>query len=154
MNGCGVVASIELKGMSEFVLELSELETGIDEIAKKATYEASDIVADEMRKNMGMAKNIIHGYQMNDLQEALGIAPIQLDNKGGWNTSVGFDGYGSHPTKAYPEGLPNQLLVRAIESGTSFRPAMPFVRKTENATSKKAKEKMEQVIENEIGKLK
>ena len=49
----------------------------------------------------------------------MGISPIKHD--GDYiNAKVGFDGYGSIPTKKYPKGVPNQLVARSVNSGTSF----------------------------------
>lgn len=149
MNGCGVLARITFKTGDEYALKLSRLGDASEKVAKKAIYEGVNIVAGEMRKNLEGVPNIHHD-QKEDLQESFGVTPIQKDDKGFWNAKIGFDGYGSHPTKAYPKGIPNQLLARAVESGTSFRSATPFVRRAVNATKKKSLEKMKQVVDEEV----
>lgn len=152
MNGCGVLARIMFKDGHEYALKLSRLEAQSERVAKEAIYEGAKIVADKIRENIDTIHNI-HRYQKEDLKESFGITPILLDKKGIWNTHIGFDGYGSHPTKAYPKGLPNQLLARAVESGTSFRSATPFVRRAVNATKKPAADKMKEVIDTETKKI-
>ena len=56
------------------------------------------------------------------------------------------------PTKQYPKGLPNQLLARAIESGSSVRQKKPFVRPAVTATKKQAIAEMEKIIDEEVEK--
>ena len=159
------MARMTFKAGDEYALKLSRLAAGADEIAKKAIYAAADIVADEIGKNIdalptesfrylrdGDKFSGVPGQQKQDLKDSFGITPISLDGDGNWNAKIGFDGYGSTPTKAYPQGLPNQLLARAIESGSSVRQKTPFVRPAVNATKKQAQTEMARVIDEETAK--
>ena len=67
-------------------------------------------------------------------------------------TKLGFDGYGSIPTRKYPKGVPNQMLMRSIESGTSFRKKNAVVRKSVNGARKKAVKTMGETIDEELRK--
>ena len=122
-----------------------------EETAKKAVYAGAKVVADKIRQNLN-ALNVTPELQKQDLIDSFGIAPFDTDEKGVVNTKAGFDGYGSRPTKKYPKGLPNQLLARAIESGTSFRKKQPFVRPAVNAAKKQAIKEMERVVNEEVKK--
>lgn len=84
--------------------------------------------------------------QKKDLLDSMGITPIRRDKRGFVHVKVGFDGYGSFPTKTYPDGVPNALLARSVESGSSVREKTPFVRPAVNATRKQAVDEMEKVI--------
>ena len=88
-----------------------------------------------------------------DLIESFGVTPISRDNQGNHNAKIGFDGYGSMPTKAYPKGLPNQLLARAVESGSSVRAKTPFVRPAVRASKSKVESTMGQIMTKEIKRI-
>lgn len=160
------MARMAFKAGDEFALKLSRLATGSDEIAKKAIYAGAGIVADKIKANIQSLPSDTFRHlapeekfsglpeaAKRDLAESFGVTPIKQDADGNWNAKVGFDGYGSHPTKKYPQGLPNQLLARAVESGSSVRQKKPFVRPAVNATKGKAQAKMGEVIDEEIKKI-
>ena len=63
-----------------------------------------------------------------------------------------MDGYGSIPTKKYPNGTPNVMLMRSIESGTSFREKHPVFRPAVNRSRKKAIEAMRNKFDEQIKK--
>jgi len=157
------MASFAFKGTAEYALKLAKLAD--DEMYKKAIFAAADIVADKIKSNMdalptdkfrhlgdGEQFSGVPAEQKRDLQDSFGIAPIARDNNGDWNTKLGFDGYGSIPTRKYPQGVPNQLLARAVESGSSVRRKTPFVRPAVTAAKKAAYEAMGQVVDAEIEK--
>lgn len=160
------MARITLAKGDDFALKLSQLAAKSDEVAKKAIYEGAKVVADKVKANINALptdtfRRLKDGEQFvgvpekqkEDLRESLGITPIDRDDNGDWNAKVGFDGYGRFPTKEYPNGLPNQLLARAIESGSSVRQKKPFVRPAVNAVKKQVEETMGKVIDDEIKKL-
>lgn len=160
------MARMTFKAGEEYAIKLSKLATKQEEIAKKAIYAAAGIVADKIKSNLNSLPEEKFRYlrdgekfvgvperQKKDLIDSFGITPITTDNKGNWNAKIGFDGYGSIPTKKYPNGLPNQLLARAIESGSSVRRKKPFVRPAVNATKKQAQAKMAEIIDKEIEKI-
>ena len=68
------------------------------------------------------------------------------------HAKIGWDGYGRTKTKKYPEGVPNQLIVRSINSGSSFRKKNPFVNRAVTKNKKTAVKAMADTIENEIKK--
>ena len=150
-NGCGQLATIKFKKGDEYALRLSKLETGAEGIAKKALYAGAGVVADRIKNNLGSVPKI-PAYQKNDLMNGFGITPMR--NGGGmWDVHIGFDGYGSRPTANYPRGKPNQMIARAIESGTSFRPKTPFVRPAINSSRAAALAEMQRTIEEELNKI-
>lgn len=136
----------------EYALKLGRLGEQSGQIAKRAIYDAADIVADQIRANIDTIQKV-HNYQKEDLKKSLGITPMDKDGNGYWNAKIGFDGYGSVPTKKYPKGLPNRLLARAIESGTSFRIKTPFVRRAVTKTKSLALQKMRDRIDEDIKKI-
>ena len=141
----GVVnlARMTFSAGDEFTLALSRLATGSEEVAKKAIYEGSKVVADKIKSNL---EGVLSEEATGEMLASFGITPIERDSDGNWNTKLGFDGYDS-------KGVPNQLKARVLESGSSQQPKKPFVRPAVNATKRTAVEKMGQVINEEIQRL-
>ena len=83
---------------------------------------------------------------------ALERAPMQ-DQNGYLNVKIGFDGYNRTKTDQYPQGQPNQLVARGVESGTSWKQKHPFIWPAVTRARKKAEEKMAEVLDYEIAKL-
>lgn len=124
-------------------------------IIGKAIYKGAEVVADAIKEeiqNLPTGKNGITMTQKKDLANSFGIAPLR-EEKDYCNVKLGFDGYGSRPTEKYPKGLPNQLLARAVESGTSFRKKSPFVRRAVTKTTKKSIQVMQEILEEETRKI-
>lgn len=149
MNGCLNMARMTIKGLDDLEINLSKLDDS--EIAKKCVYAGAKVIADEIRDRL-KSNDTLEKEQLRDLLDSLGVAPILTDANGDVNTKIGFKGYGKKPTKKYPLGLPNQMMARAVESGTSFRPKRPFVRPAVNAKKKEALRAMQETYDKEIAK--
>lgn len=162
------MARISFKGFEDYAEALAKLEFTAQggEMLEKAAKAGGAPVADEIRRrlrnlpedeyrrlNPGEVFTGIPDGQKQDLLDSLGVTPPQRDRKGFVNVKVGFDGYGSYPTKAYPDGLPNQLLARAVESGSSVRKKTPFVRPAVQATRKESVDEMDKAIRQELEKI-
>lgn len=155
------MAKLQLSGFEELEMKLSKLAD--PEISKEVVMAGAQPVADEIRKSLeslpedkfrrlkkGEVFVGVPKHQKQDLLDSLGIAPPDIDYQGNTNTKVGFDGYGSIPTKKYPKGVPNQLLARAIESGSSVRKKTPFMRKAANKARKTAEEEMQKKYDEKV----
>jgi len=159
------MANLTVNLGTDFEELMNKLEASSGEIMKMAVYEGSAVAANQIRKNLqalpeenfrmlqeeeqfaGVPKT-----QKEDLLNALGISKILADEQGFINAKIGFDGYGSKPTKKYKQGLPNKLLARSIESGSSVRKKTPFVRPAIEQTKEGVKETMQNTISEEIEK--
>ena len=87
--------------------------------------------------------------QKQGLINGFGIAPMQNDN-GYLHVKLGFDGYNSVKTKNYPNGQPNSVIARSVNSGTSFRQRIPFVDNAVSRAKAAAEEKMIKKLDTEI----
>lgn len=129
------------KGMDEYLGQLDQLNLASEEMIGRAIYPGAKIVTDEIRKNIeelptndtgwytGSSDHKISAItksQKKGLLDGLGIARKRNDN-GYINVKVGMDGYNSTKTNKYPQGQPNAMIARSIESGTSFRSKHPFI---------------------------
>ena len=136
-------ARMSFKAGDEFALALSQLETGSEEISKKAIFEGAKVIADKIKSNL---EGVLSGEGTGDMLASFGVTPIDRDANGNFNAKIGFDGYDS-------KGVANQLKARVIESGTSKKQKHPFVRPAVNATKKQAVARMGEVIDEEIKKM-
>ena len=157
------MAKMTIKGTDQLELQLSKLGNMSTKIAKDVVMAGAQPVADEIRKSLrslpvdslrhlkdGDELNVVTSGGLKDLDDSLGIAPPDVDRNGNINTKIGFHGYGSYPSKKYPKGLPNQLLARAIESGSSVRKKNPFIRKAVNRAESTALKEMAKKCDEEI----
>ena len=155
------MARMEIRGFDELELQLSKLAD--PEISKEVVQAGAQPIADQIRKNLeGLPEDKfrylnkgevfvgVPKQQKQDLLDSLGITPPDIDFNGNTNTKIGFDGYGKIPTKKYPKGVPNQLLARAVESGSSVRKKTPFIRKAVNKSKKLAEAEMQKKLDEKI----
>ena len=162
------MARVSFKGSQEYALRLRELEhtAAQGKLLEEAVKAGAKPVADEIRRRLealpedkfqylpeGQKFTGLPQWQKDDLLESFGLTPVDRDRRGFVHTKAGFDGYGTAPTKAYPKGIPNQLLARAVESGSSVRENTPFVRPAVNATRKEAEAEMDRVVRQELEQI-
>ena len=162
------MARVSFKGSQEYALRLRELEhtAAQGKLLEEAVKAGAKPVADEIRRRLDALpsddfRKLEPGEKFTglpvvnhlDLLDSFGLTPVDRDRNGFVHVKAGFDGYGSKPTKAYPKGIPNQLLARAVESGSSVREKTPFVRPAVNATRKEAEAEMDRVVRQELEKI-
>ena len=162
------MAKITFQKQSEYFSKLQQLDRVFakESTLEKAVYAGAEPVADAIRSRLqslgedefrhlqpGEVFSGLPEDQKNDLLNSFGLSSIKRDGKGYVGTKAGFDGYGSHPTKSYPNGVPNALIARAAESGSSVRRKTPFVRPAVTATKEQSITAMERVIDDEIKKI-
>lgn len=146
------------KGLEEYLSMLQNLSAKTDEIVGHAVFEGAAIVADAIQQAIedlpardsrtGQSYGVYED-QRQGLKDGFGIAKMQDDN-GYYNVKLGFDGYNKHVTKKYPNGQPNAMIARAINSGTSFSQKIPFVDQTTNRCKSEAEEAMRLSVESDI----
>lgn len=139
------MARMTFKAGDEYALKLSRLGKATDEVAKKAIYKGAGVVTDAVRKNLRRVLSESK-YSTGDLEESLGITPIDQDKDGNYNAKVGFDGYDQ-------KGVPNQLKARVIESGSSKVQKRPFVRPALKESKKEAVRAMEKAVDEETKRI-
>lgn len=162
------MARISFKGYEAFGEKLRELEFTAEggKLLEDAVDAGVKPVADEIANRLaklpvskfqrlpeGEQFNVLSQHQKDDLLDGFGVTPVGRTKSGFVNRKVGFEGYGSFPTKTYPQGVPNALIARAAESGSSVRQKTPFVRPAVNATRKKAIGEMDKVVTDGLKKI-
>lgn len=164
------MAKITFKGLDGYLAKLTALERATDKVVRKAVYEGAHVVADTVRSGLerlptsehdgrpwwGTPGHLARGpseEQKKALVESFGITPIDADRNGFVNVHIGFDGYNGIRSAQWPQGQPNQMVARAVESGTSFMEANPVIKKSVSQSRKAAEKAMEQAIDGEIDKI-
>lgn len=141
------------KGLDDYLGQLQRLSKNCDLYIGKAVHDGAGLVADELRNAIeSIPSATCSDVEREGMLDGMGISKMQRSD-GLQHVKIGMDGYNSHVTKKYPNGHPNAMIARAINAGTSWRPAYPFINKVINASKAKAEAKMKEVIDSEIAKL-
>ena len=162
------MAKFKWNGMEEYERKLSRLGAQSGEVARKAVYAAAGLVADEIQAGVrGLttttATQAIINYrrgqpsyiteeQKKGLEEGFGVAKMR-DDAGFIHTKLGFDGYNSVKTRAWPRGQPNAMIARSCDRGSTSMVRQPFISKAVSQAKKQAEAVMEQVLDEEIKKI-
>lgn len=156
------MAKLKLRGLEEYEKKLLELRNMTKDVIGEAVFEGAAVVADEVRRNIQAlpvddrfvkGAEMVYGVseaQKQGLLDGFGIAPLQ-DENGYLHVKLGFSGYNSVRTKNYPNGQPNAVIARSVNSGTSFRQRIPFVDTAVASARSQAEDKMKQKLDDAIG---
>lgn len=159
------MARMKIEGLEDFSRALDALGAARTGVIKYAMYDGVKIVKEEIERRIdalpvdkarylrdGDMYNVITRTDLNDLKASLGVSRMAEEN-GGVRASISFDGYGSIKTKKYPRGRPMLMIARSIESGSSVRQKVPFVRQAVNASRQRAVAAMEEATHNKISEI-
>ena len=152
------------KGLDDYLADLQKMDQLTDAMCGRAIYQGAKIVADEVRKgieglpeakksskNQFLTKGVTKS-QKEGLLEGFGIAPKQ--NKDGLiHVKIGFDGYNSTVTEKYPNGQPNSMIARTVESGNSWHQKTPFIAPACRSARDKAENAMKLSIDEDIQQI-
>lgn len=160
------MATIQFKKGDDYLAKLSKLEVLTrTEVIGGAIYAAADLMTDAIRdelekvptdETVGTSTNPAKGpkrIQKEGLVRSLGIAKMRDDGTGFLNVKIGFDGYNRVKTARWPNGQPNQMVARSIESGTSWMKKNPFVKRAVSKTRRRALDAMRQHVDTSIEKI-
>lgn len=154
---------VKTTGLNETVKELEKLLKNTDDIVEDVTRAGASVAADEMRTQIKLlrtdtgrqkegTKRYARKVDVEGLLESLGYAPVQFDGTVA-DSNIGFDGYNRDKSKKYPNGHPNRMIANAINKGTSFMNAQPFINRTKRKAEKKCNAEMQKKLDEEIKKL-
>lgn len=153
------MAKIEMTGLDAYMKKLDRLGADGKKICRAAVFEGGDELADAIRAKIesmpttGDKTAIIAWKQETPVSEITeeqkrgllkGLYLKKMREDSGFiYTQIGFSGYNNTKTQKYPNGQPNALIARSIESGSSARQKKPFVRPTVNAVKATAIARMQ-----------
>lgn len=156
------MAKVKTTGLNEVLKMFEELSVNTEEIFKDVTKKGASVTTDVMRSEISSLKTTDEyapkngkRYAMKSdvkgLLDSLGYTPVK-EKITLYNANVGFDGYNSNKTKKYPQGHANRMVANAINKGTSFMYAQPFINRTKRKAQDKCVETMQAELDREIKK--
>lgn len=153
---------IKITGLDEYVAKIEKLGYYAAEYVGKAIYEGAEVVADNTKKALenlpvDNRTNVEYRTSINEKQkrgliESFGIASARYDGNF-FNVKTGFDGYNDIVTKRWPQGQPNVVIARSLESGTSFMPKNPVVSRATRESKDACIKAMEKSLKKSIEEL-
>lgn len=156
------MAKLKFEGLEEYIAELQRLNDVSRECISYAVYDGAAVVADEVKRAIhdlpvdnrrvsdGEMLNGISNLQKAGLLDGFGIAPMQDDN-GYINVKLGFAGYNAVKTRTFPNGQPNSVIARSVNSGSSFRQRIPFVDDAVRRNRTECEQKMKETFDKKLG---
>lgn len=144
-------------GLDKLISAIEQVD--VEDVCARGMYKAAGMIADAVRENVsalpeqgdGKMLRGVTPEQREDLLNGLGISKFEQTDEY-VQTSIGFHGIGRTKTKKFPGGMPNRTLMRAIESGNSYRTKTPVVRPALNRTKKQAIETLKKEVTEQIKK--
>ena len=158
------MAKFQFEGVDKLVAQYEKLADKSIEVIGKAIYNGARVVMKAVSgavdnigtdNRFGTSENPTIGptaIQKIGLQQSLGITKMRADGDF-WNVKIGFDGYNNVKTKKWPQGQPNSMVARSVESGTSWMSKQPFMRNAEQSAKGPCEKVMAQTVDNEIQKI-
>lgn len=159
------MATFQFGGIDNYIKQLNKLQQSAkDGVVGKTVYAGAAVVADAVKDAVralpvgsghaaqGELVDTVTLPQKKGLLDGFGISRMK-DDDGFVNVKLGFDGYNSTKTEKYPNGQPNVLIARSVNSGTTFRKKTKFVDKAVNASKKTAEAAMDAACSREIEKI-
>lgn len=143
------MATITIKLPDEFMNQLSEFDSRLEDIFTKSLEDGAGIAEAQVRSNL---KAVIGSgtkfpsESTGELLGALGTSPVKRSSLGGFDIRVGF----AEPRK---DGGSNEMVANIIEYGKKGQAAKPFMKPAEDATKSKVKAKMEETFKAETEKI-
>lgn len=159
------MAKFKVVGLEAAFSELGELSQQSEGIGKMCVYDGAGVVADALKAKIsglpvrdpnqhGSQKKRVKGVtpaEKEALLTGMGIATMRTAG-GSINTVIGFDGYFGEGTKGYPKGKPIPMIANAVNRGTSWLQATPFVNQAYNGSKAAAEAAMAARFDEEIAK--
>ena len=157
---------LEYKGVDELAEKIRNMSNKSTGIIKRAVYEGARVLIEEVKAQISALPEVedrrvpagklpltgVTSAQKRGLLEGVGTAHMQ-NNNGFINTKVGFEGYNSTRTKKYPNGQPNALIARSVNSGSSAHTKIPFMGRAATAARAKAEAAMAARLDEDTKKL-
>lgn len=163
------MAKIEMTGLDEYMKKLDQLGAEGKKICRAAVFEGGDELADAVRAKIQAMSTIDDTQATVAWKREIPVSSVTEDQKIGLldglylkkmgeengfiYTQIGFSGYNKTRTEKYPNGQPNALIARSVESGSSARQKKPFVRPTVNAVRDSAIARMQAKVIEMIGNI-
>ena len=157
------MATWKFEGMDEYLAQMKKLYDLSEVHAKRVLYKGAGVAADIVKaavneipvdddKGTKDMRRGLRKIQKEGLVQSFGITSMR-PNGTGFDVKLGFDGYNKLQTKSWPNGQPNAMIARSIESGNSFTPATHFMSKATKKAKLATEMAMKVALDTEIKKI-
>ena len=165
------MAEFTNEGIQEFVDLCIFTDRQLDRVIGRSIYPGGRLVANAVKKAIEGIHTDDHLFKFAAkydrlrtgptkrekawIAKSFGIAEIRR-NIHGWNLKLGFDGYSDIQTtnpKIKMGVLPNALIARSVNSGTSFMAAQPFMDISVRQNTQACEKAIEEQFDKEIAKI-
>lgn len=149
---------VKIKGLTEYITALEKADKNTPEMMQKVVEAGMQPVTDSLRSVISSLetekpKYVPEGHKRKispeekaGLLKAMGYTPVRM-NGTKYDSNAGVQGYNPVKTEKFSTGIPNKMLLDAVDSGSSFRAKQPIFSKVKKASQEKAIKAMEQAIE-------
>lgn len=159
------MAKMTVEGLENFSAFLQSIQDRGEGVMKAAVYAGAGAMVEAIKAEIqalpeeegylpdGEKRHVVTKNEKEALLSHIGIAKMEFTG-GKVSTAIGFDGYTNQQTKKYPAGVPVPMIARAIESGSSVRMKIPFMRRAAAGAKERVQAAMIEAAEKEIQKIK
>lgn len=151
---------LEYSGLEEFGRVIQTLDRETEGVLKMAVYDGAHVVFEEVKRQIQALPVADDKSKHRDITPAQkaglisGLYGSKIQTRdGGVYEFISFTGYNSVRTKKHPNGQPNILIARSVESGATYMNKRPFINKAKNASKSKALDVIKQTFEREMKKI-
>lgn len=147
------MATIEFKGLDEYMDKLQQMAEHAEGICKAAVYDGAAVVLQALEAEISALSPTkgIDEASIQGLKDGIGVAKMRSDESG-INTKISWTGYNASRTQKYPNGKPNILIARTLVRGTSYRAKNDFTGRAVRRSKKQATEAMKAKVEEMTNK--
>ena len=155
---------MKIEGMDEIGRMLNDLEEHAKGIGAQGLYDGAHVMSEEIQTQARSIKTSAFRYakgsrtrnpspEERDIITGAGAGIAKFDKNGSEiQTSVGYSGSG-YVMAAWGKMVPVAKIANAINSGTSFMPKQPFIRKAATKGKARAEAAIVKTIEEGYNKL-
>ena len=149
-----------IKMPDELLGKLSKLGKNTDMIAEKVLQAGGEVMIKKIRENLSSVVGSGTKYKSRstgELEESLGIAPMDIDKDGNHNIKIGFNEprrtqYEAKSKRSYNTAT-NAMVANVLEYGKHGQPAKPFLKPAISSSRSRCKKAMIDTFNEEIKKL-
>lgn len=157
------MAKMTVTGIDTFTNQLGKLASEVDKINRGALGEGAGYVADQIKgalEGMPVRDESTHPHKLYGATQSekdqiinnFGISTFRSSG-GKTETSIGFTGYVNTPSRRFNDNVPTGMLMQCINYGTYFRQATHTVDKAISSVKNTVPEKMQNYIDEQVGKI-
>lgn len=148
------MATLTFQGMNAYAEQINRLSDKAEGMIKRAVYDGAAVVLTAVVSEINGLPVIENKYRVTTLPMAgvtetqkrgllAGVGLAKMQNQNGFiHTKLGFTGYNGVRSSKYPNGQPNALIAREVNSGSSVRVKIPLINRAVNAAKAQAEAAM------------